>query len=269
MYWVTLATYYLLLFLLHCYSRVGSIFTIVSTWDYSVKQLLLRWLRSIGTTKLRVKIVVPKLHKSILPVKRKDIQLEPCIAPSLPFSPLLLKTASQSLSLPTAVNFVTKNFKDFTKLGQHKNTPHGSPMNAANVEPYNINNEVDDPNLEEELRSCKCFLVDFELEKAKHKVMNYAVENLNETLVSDKLDHFFNNLKSAAKMNIAFGFTLKILEDGGFWNFYAHKNITRPDLSKLVCTKDDLTKLKVFSTKLMSLSRVVKKRWTQYGFSAT
>ena len=98
-------------------------------------------------------------------------------------------------------------------------------------------------------RSCQHFLVDSELERARHKVFNYAVETLNETIVNEKLDHFFNNLICAAKLNLAFGFILKKREDGGFRYFYAHKNNTLLDRSKLVCTHDDSAKLKNFLDK--------------------
>ena len=57
-------------------------------------------------------------------------------------------------------------------------------------------------------------MVDSELERATHKVFNYAVESLNETIVNEKLDHFFNNLKCAPKVILSFGFFLKNLEDG-------------------------------------------------------
>ena len=69
--------------------------------------------------------------------------------------------------------------------------------------------DVEDHSLREELRSCQHFLVDSELERARHKVFNYAVETFNETIVNEKLDHFFNNSKCAAKVNLAFGFILK------------------------------------------------------------
>ena len=36
--------------------------------------------------------------------------------------------------------------------------------------------DVGDHSLREELRSCQPFLVDSELERARHKVFNYAVE---------------------------------------------------------------------------------------------
>ena len=91
--------------------------------------------------------------------------------------------------------------------------------------------------------------MDSELEGARHKVFNYAVETLNETIVNAKLDHFFNNLKCAAKVNLAFGFILKNIEDGGFRYFYVHGNNTLLDRSKLLCTRDDLAKLKDFVNK--------------------
>ena len=79
--------------------------------------------------------------------------------------------------------------------------------------------DVEAHNLREELRSCQQFLVGSELERAKHKVFNYAVETLNESKVNEQLDHFINNLKSAAKVNLAFGFILENIEDGGFRYF--------------------------------------------------
>ena len=109
--------------------------------------------------------------------------------------------------------------------------------------------DVENQRLTEELHSCQHFLVDSELERARRKVFNYAVESLNETIVNEKLDHFFNNFKCAAKVNLAFGFILKNIEDGGFRYFYAHENNTLLDRSKLVCTQDDLAKLKDFLNK--------------------
>ena len=116
----------------------------------------------------------------------------------------------------------------------------GSGTRVVDVE--HIVRDVDDHSLREELRSCQHSLVDSELERARHKVFNYAVEALNKTVVNEKLDHFFNNLKCAAKVNLAFGFILKNIEDGGFRYFYAQKNNTPLDRSKLVCTHDDLAK---------------------------
>ena len=102
--------------------------------------------------------------------------------------------------------------------------------------------DVEDHRLREELRSCQHFFVDSELERARDKIFNYAVETLNETIVNEKVDHFINNLKCAAKLNLAFDFNLKNIEDGGFRYFYAKENNTLLDR----CTQDDLAKLKDF-----------------------
>ena len=94
------------------------------------------------------------------------------------------------------------------------------------------------------------------------------METLNETIVNEKLDHFFNNLKCAAKVDLAFGFILKNIEDGGFRYFYAHENNTLLDLSKLVCTHDDLAKSKDFLNKtdvIKSCSReTLSTKWRFY-----
>ena len=67
--------------------------------------------------------------------------------------------------------------------------------------------------------------------------------------MNENLDPFFNNLKCAAKVNLAFGFILKNIEDGGFRYFYAHESNTLLDRCKLVCTHDHLAKLKDFLNK--------------------
>ena len=122
-------------------------------------------------------------------------------------------------------------FPGFYALRQHRSTQHGAQIGSGtrDVDLEQIVGDVEDHSLREELRSCQHFLVDSELERARHKVFNYAVETLNETIVIEKLDHFFNNLKCAAKVNLPFGFNLKITEDGWFRYFYAHENITLLD----------------------------------------
>ena len=114
--------------------------------------------------------------------------------------------------------------------------------------------------LRKELRSCHYSLVDSEFEKTNHKVFNYAVATLNETPVNEKLGHFFNNLKCAAKVNVVFGFVLRNIEDEGFRYFYVHENNTLLDRSKLVCTHDDLVKLKDFLNKTGVIERCSQER---------
>ena len=153
-----------------------------------------------------------------------------------------------------------QTFRGFYAFPTHKNIKNGFLIKTGNVHLDDLINEVDEMILKEELpSSCQIFLVASELERARHKVFNYAVENLNDTIVNEKLDLFFNNLKCAAKVNLAFGSFLKNIEVGGFRYFYAHGNNTLLDGSKLVCTKDDLAELKDVLKKIASSSRVVEK----------
>ena len=131
---------------------------------------------------------------------------------------------------------------------------------TRDVDVKHIMGDVEDHSLREELPSCQHFLVDSELERARHKVFNYAVETLNETIVNEKLDHFFNNLICAAKVNLVFNFLLKNREDGDFRYFYAHENSTLLDWSNLVCTHDDLTKLKEFLNKTDVIESCIRER---------
>ena len=147
---------------------------------------------------------------------------------------MLRTTAPQSLMSPSSVNFVIriedikwKLFPEFYALRQHRNAQHGMQIGSRtrDVDVEHILGDVEDHRLREELRFCQHFLVDSEPEEARHKVFNYAVETLNETIVNEKPDHFFNKLKCAAKVNLAFGFILEKIEDGGCRCFTHTKTI--------------------------------------------
>ena len=124
-----------------------------------------------------------------------------------------------------------QEFPGFYALRQHRNTQHGMQVGSRtrDVDVQHRVGDVEDQRLREALRSCQPFLVDSELERARHNVFSYAMETLNETIVNEKLDHFFNISKCAAKVNLAFGFILKYIEDGGFRYFYAHEDNTLLD----------------------------------------
>ena len=104
-----------------------------------------------------------------------------------------------------------QEFPGVYALRQHSNTQLGMQIGsgARDVDVEHIVGDVEAHKLREELRSCQNFLVDSELEGAGHKVFNYAVKTLNETIVNEKFDHFFNKMKWAAKVNLAYGFILK------------------------------------------------------------
>ena len=97
-----------------------------------------------------------------------------------------------------------QEFPEIYALRQQKNTQNGSSSKTENVHPDDNTNELEDTNLEQELRSCQYFLLDSEHETARQKVFSYAVKSLNDTLVNEKLDQLSDNLKRAAKSECSF-----------------------------------------------------------------
>ena len=126
--------------------------------------------------------------------------------------------------------------------------------------------DVEDHRLREELRSCRHFFVDSDFERTRQKVFNYAIENLNAKVFDEKLDHFFNNLKCAAKWILAFGFILRNIEDGGFRYFFTHMKTIPCWIDTNLCAAGTIWQSQnVFSTKLTFLSLVAEKKRIQGG----
>ena len=125
--------------------------------------------------------------------------------------------------------------------------------------------DVDDQSLREELESCKHFLTDTEMENGRHRVLKFAMSSFDMSSLNDKLDFVFKELKCAAKVNLAFVFVLKNIEDGSCRYFYAHENNTFMERSKLVCTQADMTNLRVRVQKRTLLMFVPEKEPIQSG----
>ena len=119
---------------------------------------------------------------------------------------------------------------------------------------------VDDQSLREELQSCRHLLVDSEIQKGRHSVFNFAVNNLTAQVFEEKSDRVPDELKCVAKLNLAPGFILKNIEDGKFRYFYAHENNTLLEQSKLVSNKDDMAKLKEILKKTDVIESCTKER---------
>ena len=117
----------------------------------------------------------------------------------------------------------------------------------------------DDKSLEEELQSCRHFLFGSEIQKGRHSVFNFVVNNLTAQVIEEKLDRVLDHLKCAAKLNLTLGFILKNIEDGKFRYFYAHENNTLLEQSKLVSNKDDKAKLKKILKKTDVIESCTKK----------
>ena len=67
------------------------------------------------------------------------------------------------------------------------------------------------------------------------------MSSFDKSLLNDKLDYIFKELECAAKVNLAFGFVLKNIEDGISRYFYAHENNTNRERAQIVCTQADMT----------------------------
>ena len=70
------------------------------------------------------------------------------------------------------------------------------------------------------------------------------MSSFDVSLLNDKLVYVFKELKCAAKVNFAFGFVLKKIEDRMCRYFSAHENNSIMEKSKLVCTQADMTDFK-------------------------
>ena len=159
-------------------------------------------------------------------------------------------------------NLCHAEFPGFFALSQHKNTQHGKQIGFghSNIDVEDIVGDVDDQSLREELHSCKHFLVDSEIQKGRHSVFNFAVNNFTAQVIEEKVDRVLDKLKCVAKLNLALGFIPKNIEGGKFRYFYAHENNTLLEQSKLVSNKDDMAKLKEILKKTDGIESCTKER---------
>ena len=153
-------------------------------------------------------------------------------------------------------------FPGFHALRQHKNTQHGTQngFGASKIDVEDIVGDDDNQSLREELQSCRHFLVDSEIQKRRHTLFNFAVNNLTTQVIEEKLDRVLDEIKCVAKLNLALGFILKNIEDRKFRYFYAHENNTLSEQSKLVSNKDYMTKLKKILKKMDVIESCTKER---------
>ena len=190
----------------------------------------MKCLPSIKTKKLLVKIVVCKLQSLTLLVTKRVVLLVQCIVLNVTISllnenDLNYHIAKQhSAAGPSKIfkcNLCHAEFSGFYALRQHKSTQHGKQIGfgSSNIDVEDIMGDVDDQSLREELQSCKHFLVDSEIQKGRHSVFNFAINNLTAQVIEEKLDRVLDKLKCVAKPNLALGFILKNIEDGKFRYF--------------------------------------------------
>ena len=153
-------------------------------------------------------------------------------------------------------------FPSFYSLRHHKQRYRTAETTSSEEEAdmQSLAEAGDDKNLEDELQSCRHFLVDFEIQKERHSVFNFFVSNITAQVIEEKLDRILDKLKRAAKLNSALGFNLQNIEDGKFRYIYAHENNTLLEQSKLMKNKDDKAKLKGILEKTDLIESCTKER---------
>ena len=158
-----------------------------------------------------------------------------------------------------------EEFPGFYVLRQHKNGQNGFPSRQQMLI---VNKTLSKLMMRKLKRNCVHVNISLEvlgLNMRETQSLQFCYKETERKNCGQKLDHFFNNLNCAVKVNLAFGFISWNKKDGGFSYFYSHENNTLLDRSKHVCTRDDLPKPKYFSTKLTSKSLVAEKNWTKSG----
>ena len=118
----------------------------------------------------------------------------------------------------------------------------------------------DDKSFEEQLQSCRFFLVDIEIQKGRHSVFNFVFNNCTAQVIEGNLDRVPDKLKCAPKLNLVIGFFLKNVEDGKFRYFCAHENSTLLEQSKVLSNKDDMAKLKETLKNAVVIASCAKER---------
>ena len=253
---------------MHCYNQVAKIVTLI----FRLSCLLQKCFPPIATKKLHVKNAVCKLQKLNLARHKKSCSAGTIYCPKCPIfftksrDDLNYHIAKQHSAAGPSKTYKCKlchaEFPGFYALRQHKNTQHGTQIGfgARKIDVEDIEGDVDDRKLREELQSFRHFLVDSEIQKGRHSVFNFGVNNLTAHFIEEKLDRVLDKLKCVAKLNLALGFILKNIEDGKFRYFYAHENNTLLEQSKLVINKDDMTKLKEILKKTDVIESCTKER---------
>ena len=137
-------------------------------------------------------------------------------------------------------------FPSFYSLRLHKQRYHTAETTSSGekADMHSLADAGDDKSSEEELQSCRQFLVDSEIQKRRHSVFNFVVNTITAQVIEVKLDRVLDNIKCAAKLKLALGFLLKNIENGKFRYFYDHENNTLLEQSKLVSNKEDMAKLR-------------------------
>ena len=79
-------------------------------------------------------------------------------------------------------------FPSFYTLRHHKQRYHTAETTSTGekAEMQSLADAGDDRSLEEELQSCRHFLVDFEIQKGRHSMFNFVLNNRTGHVIEEK-----------------------------------------------------------------------------------
>ena len=109
------------------------------------------------------------------------------------------------------------------------------------------------------------------LRRMGNRVFKVAMDTLNPHLLIKKSNLVFGSLKCAAKLNVAFGFVLRKVENDSCRYYYPHENITMMERSKLVARKKIWKKTEILLNNVDVIDSCTKERsntmWKLYNLT--
>ena len=130
------------------------------------------------------------------------------------------------------------------KLNEHKFTAHGTSSTARNNLDIDLSSFSTDSAAQEELRSYTHLLVDKTSRTKRQVIVNFPLFEFNTAEIGTRVDHLFDSLTTAAKINVSLGYLLINIETEEFRYFYAEKNNPLLDQPVVVENSGDLASLK-------------------------
>ena len=122
-----------------------------------------------------------------------------------------------------------REFQSFYSLQLHRRKIHQVNLNVGSlkttrVQEITVELNEDSEKLKEKLEACQHLLVEVHAEHGRQEVFNFSLSKLDTNKINKKLDEIFENFKCAAKVNLALGFLLQIVENNDYHYYYPHEN---------------------------------------------
>ena len=143
-----------------------------------------------------------------------------------------------------------RDFPSFYSLQLHRRKIHQVNTKVGSLNTTRVREIIDELNedsekLKEELAACQHLLADVHAEHGRQEVFNFSLSKLDTNEINKKLDEVFENLKCAAKVNLALGFLLQNVENNDYRYYYPHDNNLLLDRAHLLSNKNDLINLQI------------------------